>query len=262
MKKLIILAITLSLFNCKTDQNKEVEKTINYEQETLDVTTSVYPENMSSIFAAHGGLDVWNTYKSLSFTMKKPTGDELTVTDLKNRRSYIETNNFQLGYDGETVWLEEHGDFKYEGKPEFYYNLMFYFYAMPFVLADDGITYENTNALEFEGKSYPGIKISYANDVGASPEDEYILYFDTDTKKMAWLGYTVTYFTKEKSKDWHFIRYTDWQMVNGLILPKTLSWYNAEGFKVLDKRNDLEFTEVKLSKTAEAASLFKKPMSH
>ena len=72
---------------------------------------------------------------------------------------------------------------------------------------------------------------------------------------MAWLGYTVTYFTKEKSKDWHFIRYTDWQMVNGLILPKTLSWYNAEGFKVLDKRNDLEFTEVKLSKTAEAASL-------
>ena len=53
---------------------------------------------------------------------------------------------------------------------------MFYFYAMPFILADDGIIYEDVAALKFEGKSYPGIKISYESGVGESPEDEYILY--------------------------------------------------------------------------------------
>ena len=48
-----------------------------------------------------------------------------------------------------------------KGIPKFYYNLMFYFYAMPFILADDGIVYEDVKPLDIEGKSYPGIKISY-----------------------------------------------------------------------------------------------------
>ena len=80
---------------------------------------------------------------------------------------------------------------------------------MPFVLADDGITYTNVEPLIVEGKEYPGIKISYEAEIGESPEDEYIMYYDADSNKMAWLGYTVTYFTKEKSKDWHFIKYAD-----------------------------------------------------
>ena len=63
----------------------------------------------------------------------------------------------------------------YEGNPKFYYNLMFYFYAMPFILADDGIKYTDAEPLVFEGKSYPGIKISYEAGVGESPEDEYVI---------------------------------------------------------------------------------------
>lgn len=248
MKKLLVLGLAISLFGCKDNPKNEVVEDTNYKTETLDVTTSTYPKNITDVFNAHGSLDTWNSFKSLSFTMKKPKGDELTITDLKDRRSYIETDNFQLGYNGESVWLEEKGDFKYEGNPKFYYNLFFYFYAMPFVLADDGISYENVEALEFEGKTYPGIKISYESNVGESPEDEYILYYDKVTKRMTWLAYTVTYFTKEKSKDWHFIRYSDWQTIDGLLLPKTLSWFNAEGFKIGEKRNDLEFTAIKLSK--------------
>ena len=259
MKKLIVLAVTLSLFNCKDNNKKDIVVDTDYKTETLDVTTSTYPENITNVFNAHGSIDAWKSYRSLSFTMKKPTGDELTITDLKDRRSFIKTDNFQIGYDGKEAWLEEKEGFEYKGKPEFYYNLMFYFYAMPFVLADDGITYENVDTLEFEGKNYPGIKISYGSDVGESPEDEYILYYDNETKKMAWLAYTVTYFTKEKSKDWHFIRYTDWQTVNEMVLPKTLSWFNAEGFKIGEKRNDLKFTAIKLSKDKMDAETFKNP---
>tara|TARA_R110002012_G_scaffold49843_3_gene129035 strand:+ start:190 stop:978 length:789 start_codon:yes stop_codon:yes gene_type:complete len=262
MKNLFTLVLALSLFNCKQEAQKEVVKDTTYKAKELDITTSVYPDDITQVFNAHGGLDTWNSFKGLAFTMKKPTGDEVTITNLKNRKSYIETANFKIGYNGTDVWLDETDGFKYEGNPQFYYNLMFYFYAMPFILADDGITYETTEPLAFEGKDYPGIKISYNAGVGESPDDEYILYYDAETHKMVWLAYTVTYFTKEKSKDWHFIRYTDWQMVDDLALPKILTWFNSEGFKIAEKRNDLEFTSIKLSKTAPENSFFEKPKSN
>jgi len=136
---------------------------------------------------------------------------------------------------------------------------MFYFYAMPFVLADDGIVYEDVEPLTFEGRAYPGIKISYEKGVGESPEDEYIIYYDAPTGKMTWLGYTVTYFTNEKSKEWHFIRYTDWQDVNGLKLPKRMTWYETENNLPSTKRNDVNFTNVVLTSDSKGASSFVKP---
>jgi hypothetical protein len=138
---------------------------------------------------------------------------------------------------------------------------MFYFYAMPFVLGDDGINYSESEPLEFEGTTYPGVLISYEAGVGESPEDEYILYYHPETYKMEWLGYTVTYFSKEKGKEFHFIKYSDWQEVNGLFLPKTLSWYNYENNKPTTFRNDVNFVNVKLSKEVPNEDIFKVPDS-
>lgn len=255
MRHLILLVLVLSIFACKNKTTPSVD----YSEETLDITTSVYPKNITKIFNAHGGIDTWNKMQALVFTMKKPNGDEVTTTDLKNRKSLIEMPKHAIGYDGTNVWLKNKDTTQYKGNPKFYYNLMFYFYAMPFVLADDGIIYEDTKALEFEGNTYPGIKISYESGIGESPEDEYILYYNPETYKMEWLGYTVTYFSKEKSKDFHFIKYSDWQTVNGLVLPKTLSWYNYENNMPTEKRNDLEFTNIKLSKEKLDASVFEAP---
>jgi len=256
MKNYLVLAMVALVFIACKQEKREVE-VIDYSKEKLDVVTSVYPENISKIFKAHGSIEQWNSFKTLEFTMQKPDGDEKTTTDLKNRRSLIETDTYKLGFDGENAWVENKGDNEYKGNPKFYYNLMFYFYAMPFILADDGITYSNVEPLSFEGKQYPGIKISYAAGVGESPDDEYILYYDSETNKMAWLGYTVTYFSKEKSNDWSFIRYVDWQTVNGLILPSKLEWYKAEAFKIGEKRNDLLFTNVLITKDEPLDSFYK-----
>jgi hypothetical protein len=73
---------------------------------------------------------------------------------------------------------------------------------------------------------------------------------------MAWLGYTVTYFSKEKSKEFHFIKYSDWQTVDGLQLPKTLQWYNYENNLPTTKRNDMHFVNVKLSKDTPDDKIF------
>lgn len=242
--KIFLLAFGLIIISCKN----KTEKVTEYSEENLDVTTSIYPENISKVFEAHGGLDNWNTMKSLEFTMKKPNGDEVTTTDLKNRKSLIDMPNHSIGFNGEDVWLKSKDTTQYKGNPKFYYNLMFYFYAMPFILADDGIIYEDVSPMVFEGKTYPGIKISYESGVGESPEDEYILYHDSETYEMTWLGYTVTYFSKEKSKEFHFIKYSRWQKVEDLLLPETLTWYNYDNNLPTTKKNDLLFTNIILSK--------------
>lgn len=255
MKKIILLALTISIFACRN----KTTPTVDYSEENLDITTSIYPENITKVFVAHGGLDKWNTMKSLEFTMKKPNGDEITTTDLKNRKSLIEMPNHMIGFNGEAVWLKSKDTATYKGNPRFYYNLMFYFYAMPFILADDGINYEDVAPLVFEDKTFPGIKISYESGVGESPEDEYILYYDSETHQMTWLGYTVTYFSKEKSKEFHFIKYSNWQTVEDLVLPETLTWYKYENNLPTEKRNDLQFTDIKISKEKPEQDVFEVP---
>lgn len=259
MKIKLLAVITLIVFSsCKDDKTKPIES-IDYSETELDITTSTYPEAVTKIFNAHGGLDTWKDMQTLKFTMVKESGNEITTTDLNNRSSLIEMQKHTIGFDGQDVWLHKKDTTNYTGNPRFYYNLMFYFYAMPFVLADDGIVYEDVKPLDFEEKSYPGIKISYQSGVGESPEDEYILYYDSETNKMVWLGYTVTYFSKEKGKEFHFIKYSEWQNVNGLQLPKTLTWYNYENNVPTTKRNDVEFLDVRLTEMKMKAKVFAKP---
>lgn len=253
------LLMVLLVFSCKNENTATTIESVNYSQTQLDVETSVYPEAISKVFKAHGGIDQWQKMNTLEFTIPKESGNEITLTDLHNRSSLITMPKHTIGYNGQDVWLHKKDTTAYKGNPKFYYNLMFYFYAMPFVLADDGIKYENVKPLEFEGKSYPGIKITYESGIGESPDDEYILYYNSETNTMAWLAYTVTYFSKEKSKDFHFIQYSDWQMVNTFKLPKVLTWYHSEDNKPTTKRNELKFSDIKLSEEVMQANVFSKP---
>lgn len=245
---------------CKNSSKKAPIEALDYSKENLDITTSIYPENLSKVFDAHGGLDNWNAMKYLAFTMPKKNGDEVTITDLKNRKSLIKTPNYNIGFNGTDVWLHNISDKPYKGNPRFYYNLMFYFYAMPFILADDGIIYKEAEPLNFENKTYPGINISYDAGVGESPEDEYVLYYDPDTYKMEWLGYTVTFHTKEKGKELHFRRFSDWQEVNGLLLPKTMVRYKYEDNLPTIIHSENHFTDIKLSKEKPNQQIFELPV--
>jgi hypothetical protein len=256
MKQTGLLLLTLALmFSCKQDTKTNEVKENSQEV----IATKTYPENISKIFNVHGGLEKWNAMQSLAFTMPKPKGDEVTTTNLKSRKSLIEMPNHTMGFDGKDVWLLQKDTMTYKGNPKFYYNLMFYFYAMPFVLGDDGITYKEVEPLTFEGKDYPGILISYGSGVGASPEDEYILYYDAETNKMAWLAYTVTFFSKAKTKDFHLIKYDDWQLVNELLLPKTFKWYDFKDKVVGEFQREMNFVNVTTSLTKPDDNLFEKP---
>lgn len=220
------------------------------------VDLSKYPADLQKVFAKHGSLATWKKMKALSYEIVKEEGNEKQMIDLHDRRERIEATNFKTGYDGTNFWVE--ADTSYKGNPVFYHNLMFYFYAMPFVLADDGIIYGETEPLAFEGKSYPGIRISYDDGVGVSSKDEYFIHYDPETYQMAWLGYTVTYFSGEKSERISWIRYNDWKEFNGVVLPNAMTWFKVEEGKLIEPRNTRAFANVKVSEAAHADAIFAK----
>lgn len=268
MKKLILLlTVLLSISACKNDKKTIVEnpKTEGVEIDSTKTSdekevekTKVFPAPLQAVFAAHGGLDHWKQMNNLCFEMKGKNGEETHTVSLPDRKTKIESKDWSIGYDGKGVWLLKH-ELGYEGNPVFYHNLMFYFYAMPFIIADPGTNYVAVEPTELDGKMYNGYKISYNDGVGESSKDEYILYFDPETNQMTWLAYTVTFKDKKKSDDWHYLKYDKWQDVNGLLLPEKFTFWTVENGKPKAKKADYKFDKITATETILDASVFAKP---
>jgi hypothetical protein len=217
-------------------------------------TAQSIPEALQKVLQAHGSLEQWLKMKALYFEIVKDPQNEKHFIQLQERLDRVEGSNFIMGYDGQEVWME--ADTTYRGNAEFYHNLMFYFYAMPFVLADPGINYRQIEPLVAEGKQYPGIAVSYDDGIGASSKDEYLLFYHPETFEMAWLGYTATYFSNERSTEFNWIKYSAWDTFNGLKLPATLTWYNHDQSLPTEPRNSVDFANVKLSEDMLEKELF------
>lgn len=249
-----LFLIILLVLSCKENKKENIEPAIS--QPTTISKPLNYPEALTKIFNAHGGLTKWKTHRTLSYMIN----GEIQTIDLYTRKDKIKNPAFEMGFDGNNVWLLDPKK-TYEGDPVFYHNLMFYFYAMPFVLADNGIVYSKTTDLVFEEKAYPGIRISYNNGIGTTPKDEYFLHYNPETFKMEWLGYTVTYKSDEKSDNVKWIRYSDWMTIEDLILPSAITWYAYEGREIKEPKKVVNFESVMLSKQAETDDFYAVPES-
>lgn len=252
MKKVLLLLIIMISVSCKNETKKDVKK-----EAIVEIEKENFPAELSKVFEKHGGIETWRKAQVLSFNK----GEEVHTSDLHSRKIVVNSPKFSLGFDGKEVWLNETTKGDYKGNPSFYYNLYFYFYAMPFVLADDGITYDKVDDLVFEGTNYPGYKISYASDKGTSPDDNYIVYYNPKTYQMEWLGYTVTFRSKKPSDKFNIIRYNKWENVSGIILPKEITWYKKDenGMPTEPARPATEFTLPLLSQAKLADSFYEKP---
>ncbi|WP_439132737.1 DUF6503 family protein [Polaribacter sp.] len=252
MKKILLLIIIIIAVSCKN----KAKKTSNKEA-VQEVKRDNFPDELGKVFTKHGAIDAWRKAQVLSFNK----GDEVHTVDLQTRKTVINHPKYSLGFDGNEVWLDETEEGSFKGDKNFYYNLFFYFYAMPFVLADDGITYSKAADLVFKGVNYPGYKISYDADKGSSPDDNYIIYYNPETYKMEWLAYTVTFNSKKPSNTYNLIKYDTWENVNGLLLPKEIQWYQKDekGNLTEAEGTPLEFTLPLLSQGKLAASFFEKP---
>ncbi|WP_405606098.1 DUF6503 family protein [Polaribacter sp. Asnod1-A03] len=254
MKKVLLLLIVVIAISCKNEPKKEVKAEIK----KVEVKKESFPEELGKVFKAHGGIDTWRNAEILSF--KK--GEEVHTVDLQSRINVITAPNYAVGFDGKEVWLDETEKGAFKGNPAFYHNLYFYFYAMPFVLADQGITYEKIDDLIVDGVNYPGYKMSFDANKGSSPDDNYKLYYNPETYQMEWLAYTATFRTKKPSDKFNIIKYGKWNNVNGLVLPTEITWYKKDenGVPTEPARPATVFTDASISKNNLVDSFFAKPI--
>lgn len=258
MKYQFALILLVLFFSCK-EKSKEVPSEVTAMPEVqVSSEANKYPEALNKVFDAHGGLQNWRSKRTLEFEIPKPEARERHTVDLYSRKDKIALPEATLGYDGENLWLLDEAK-TYKGNVALYHNLMFYFYAMPYVFADNDINYKKAEDLVFKGKTYPGVHISYNDGVGASSKDEYYLHYDPETYQMAWLGYTFTYGTDEPSDDVRWIRYEDWMSVSDLVLPKAITWYVYEGRVMRAPKRTVSFENVTVSEIAKPDGFFKKP---
>jgi hypothetical protein len=252
MKKLLFIALITIAFSCKNEPKKEITR-----EEVKEETIEKYPSEFEKIFQTHGGISAWKKARTLSYNL----GEEVHTVDLKTRKTAVNSTKYSLGFDGKEVWLTENEKGAYKGNPTFYYNLYFYFYAMPFVFADDGIIYEKVAPISFEGTNYPGYKISYKANIGTTPDDNYILYYNPKSYQMEWLAYTVTFNSKAPSEKYNLIKYHKWENVSGLILPKEITWYEKDekGNPTKPANHKTVFTVPFLSDAKLSDSFFEKP---
>lgn len=236
--------------------------------ETPPRAIDALPTTLRQALQAHGGLDVWDAYQSLEFKLQSVReGDTSLVSslvDLKNRREHMEAANYQMGFDGDNYWFaadsipDDHPD------PIFYINLQFYFFAMPFVAADPGTNYEEMGQRIVDSTTYDVLKLTYEDGIGQAPEDQYLLYFDTESHQLKLLLYSVTYFNAENAENaenYNALWYDEWQTVDGLVVPlRAMSYnWNTENQALGNLRNTKTFFPVDFDKIAPLDAAFAPP---
>lgn len=221
-------------------------------------TTPTLPSSLKTALAAHGGLSSWNELNTLEYSFQKKEQAEKHIIDLTSRKVRIEHNDYTLGYDGQEVWVTPNKAAFGKGSPRFYHNLIFYFYALPFVLADPGIIYEELPNRTIKGQTYRVLKISYEAGVGDAPDDYYIAHFNTETHLMDWLLYTVTYYSGETNEKFNALHY-EWQEINGLFVPSKMTGYKYADGEIGDLRYERPFQSVQLKKEKMKDAIFAMP---
>lgn len=249
MKKTILALLPLLFFGCQPAPKEEGTET----QMVEVAPTNHHSDAIAKIFEAHGGFEKWYTMRQLSYTR----GEERMVTNLRSRKIRLDDEKKTIGFDGDNVWVTP--DSVDASNARFMHNLYFYFFAMPFIVGDPGVFYEDVDARQIKGKTLNGVKVSYDAGVGDSPKDNYIIWYDPETYQMEWLMYTVTYRSDEVSDNYRLIKYTNWESFEGVQLPTTIQWHHYTDGVAGELRNEVVFEEVTLSEEAPSESLFAMP---
>ncbi len=252
MKSFVYLILLSLLISCSPSQKQE--------EPPVDYYASL-PESFAEVLKVHGGLEKWRSFGTLEYDLKHEKDSVTTehyTQDLFNRKDLTVADSFQIGFDGNEVWVAPNKK-AYKGRSaRFYHNLYSYFLTIPFIVADPGVLYTN-DTLTVDGKLYDVIKVTFEEGVGDADEDAYKMLIDPTTKRFEKLLYTVTYYTGEAHENFNALSYEDWVDVNGLQLPSKLVGYKYSNGATGDKRYEVTFHNIQLKEERPNQEIFSMP---
>lgn len=218
------------------------------------------PEAFKKLLDAHGDWSKWINGKSLSFAMVHETTLEWEnhYISLQDRKVRIDADPWQIGNDGEKVWISPNRQ-AFSGKSvQFYHNLYFYFFSIPYIFTDPGVKVEKTENKLVNGQSYEAFRVSFDENIGDSPKDTYFMLVDPESGRLAWVLYTVTFFDKNNTK-MNALRYEDYRDAGGLVFPRILTGYQFENDSTKRVSYQVSFSDVFLLEEPMDEELFVMP---
>lgn len=177
-------------------------------------------------FEAHGGLKQWREQRQMNYTLNGfPLSPQVSrpnrsTVDLNSRFNRIEGEGFVVAFDGTQAWCTP-GPEAVGLPPRFFCLGSFYFIGMPFVFADPGVIVTDAGQGTFRDKTYRVVQIGYESGVGHSDEDDFTLFVDPDTDRLAIINHSVTE-TGIERVTWVF---DEWQQVDGLLIPAKMTFH-------------------------------------
>ncbi|GJM30731.1 MAG: hypothetical protein DHS20C17_33660 [Cyclobacteriaceae bacterium] len=271
--KLLLITIALIGFGCNQDQSnisadsggvttlpdntatppKEwIEQRVSNAQNRLPTTDA--GQLIWKSIEAHGGLYRWFSNGPLYFrfnyqNLESGGPDTYQTVDTwssKARHQLVADTSIEYGWDGEKAWKYPY-DAEIEENPRFWALTPFYFTAVPFVLADEGIGLEYKGIIEFENNKYHQILTTFKEGMGDSPDDFYVLYIDTNTFRVGGLRYIVSYpgyYDKgEHGAERHMTYYGE-QTVDGILFPESIKTYSWDGEAPTEHTTNITISEI------------------
>lgn len=218
------------------------------------------PEDFKKLLDAHGDWSKWIDAKAFSFAMVHETNLawENHYISLPDRKVRIDADTWQIGNDGEKVWISPNRQAFQGNSVRFYHNLYFYFFSIPYIFTDPGVNVKKTENKLVNGISYEAFEVSFEENVGDSPKDKYFMLVDPETGKLAWVLYTVTFFDKNNTGV-NALKYEDYRDAGGLVFPRVMTGYQFENDSTKGINYQVSFSDVFLLEEPMDADLFEMP---
>lgn len=250
---LLFLSICLLLVgSCSNGQEKHKEA-------SNDVLLSA-PEAFVLGLRTHG-FENWRKFGTLQFKVTSGDIPEAHLIDLMSRKVLITADTaYSIGFDGKEVWVSPALHSFSGGSPRFYHSLVFYFFSMPFVLADPGTVAVGLPDAELNGQKCNRVRVTFGETVGDSPNDQYILWFRKDNNQLYMLNYSATYFDPD-NKGLNAVVYNEWREANGILVPTKWSYHRWDDGSLGDLRGTETVENVVFSEQASSPEKFTRPLN-
>ncbi|SDD55978.1 hypothetical protein SAMN05421636_10134 [Pricia antarctica] len=200
---------------------------------------------------ASGGLSKWFANGPISFHFDyepldggEPRNTKQVVDTWRNRARHFSTvdSTQQFGWDGEAAWVKAKDSSVFNYNTRFWSLTPYFFTGQPFVLEGKGTQLELLDQVTFKDNLYNAVKITYDSGTGDAPDDYYVLYFNTRSRKLEVIRYIVSYpgyFEKGKHLPEKFMELLGEQTVEGITFPENYKTYwlneeNAPGEHITD----------------------------
>lgn len=219
----------------------------------------VSPE-YEALLNAHGDWSKWIRAKAMSFAMIHETNltQENYFINLDSRKVRLDAANFSIGKDDTGTWVSPSRDAFGGRSIDFYHNLYFYFYSIPYVFTDPGITVSQVENKTLNGVSYKTLQAKMSPENGKSPNDQYFMLLNEETGRLEYLLYTVTYF-ENPNPSFTALRYEDYRDAKGLVFPRYLTGFTIENDSTKGIRYQVSFADILLLDEPFDDSIFEKP---